>query len=126
MSLRVADRVVLIVASGDRWLDNRKIRQAFGGKGRMLDADEVAALTGHPVGGARPFGLATPLPVYCDCRLQAYAEVVPAAVSTRSALRITPLRLAALIGAEWWTSAVAEVFCCGAFGVWLELSAKQH
>ena len=67
----------------------------------MLGADEVVALTGHPVGGVCPFGLATPLPVYCDVSLMAFDEVVPAAGSTNSALRISPDRLAAIVGAEW-------------------------
>lgn len=101
LSLRIGERVVLLVARGDARLDNRKAKAAFGGKPRMLDAEEVAELTGHPVGGVCPFGLARPLPVYCDVSLQAFDEVVPAAGSTRSAIRIAPLRMAALTGAEW-------------------------
>lgn len=67
----------------------------------MLNAEEVAAVTGHPVGGVCPFGLATPLAVYCDISLKSFDEVVPAAGSTHSAVRIDPLRMAALVGAEW-------------------------
>ncbi len=101
LSLRIKDRTLLIVASGDARLNNRKIKDVLGGKPRMLGADEVAALTGHPVGGVCPFGLATPLPVYCDVSLKDFDEVVPAAGSANSALRISPDRLAALVGAEW-------------------------
>ncbi|MGE0801515.1 MAG: YbaK/EbsC family protein [Lautropia sp.] len=101
LSLRVGERAVLIVAGGDRRLDNRKIRQTFNGKGRMLDAAEVAALTGHPVGGVCPFGLATPLPIYCDRSLQGYDVVLPAGGSFNSVVRITPARLIELTGAEW-------------------------
>ena len=101
LSLRIKDRTLLIVAAGDARLNNRKIKDVLGGKPRMLGADEVAALTGHPVGGVCPFGLATPLPVYCDVSLKDFGEVVPAAGSTNSALRISPDRLAALVGAEW-------------------------
>jgi prolyl-tRNA editing enzyme YbaK/EbsC (Cys-tRNA(Pro) deacylase) len=101
LSLRVNDRVVLVVTRGDARLDNRKVKAALGGKPRMLDSDEVAAITGHPVGGVCPFGLATPLPVYCDVSLRAFAEVVPAAGSTTSALRIDPDRMASLTGAQW-------------------------
>jgi prolyl-tRNA editing enzyme YbaK/EbsC (Cys-tRNA(Pro) deacylase) len=67
----------------------------------MLGADEVVALTGHPVGGVCPFGLATPLPVYCDVSLKSFDEVVPAAGSTHSALRIAPQRIAELTRAQW-------------------------
>jgi prolyl-tRNA editing enzyme YbaK/EbsC (Cys-tRNA(Pro) deacylase) len=101
LSLRVGERVVLVVARGDARLDNRKAKTVFGAKPRMLDLTEVEALTGHPVGGVCPFGLATPLPVYCDVSLKAFDEVVPAAGSTHSAVRISPERLAALTNAEW-------------------------
>lgn len=101
LSLRIGERVVLLVARGDARLDNRKAKAALGGKPRMLDADEVEALTGHPVGGVCPFGLTTPLQVYCDISLRAFDEVVPAAGSTQSAVRISPERMAALTGAEW-------------------------
>ena len=101
LSLRVADRVLLIVASGDYRLDNRKIRQVFGGKGKMLGAEEVATLTGHPVGGVCPFGLASPLPIYCDLSLRLYDVVVPAAGSVNSALKIGSERLAELCGNQW-------------------------
>ncbi|MBX9909620.1 MAG: YbaK/EbsC family protein [Beijerinckiaceae bacterium] len=101
LSLRVGERVVLVVTRGDARLDNRKVKAALGGKPRMLDAAEVEAVTGHPVGGVCPFGLSSPLPVYCDVSLRAFAEVVPAAGSTTSALRISPERMALLTGAEW-------------------------
>lgn len=101
LSLRLGEQVVLVVARGDARLDNKKSKAAFGAKPRMLDAQEVAALTGHPVGGVCPFGLATPLPIYCDISLKAFDEVVPAAGSTNSALRINPDRLADLVEATW-------------------------
>ncbi len=82
-------------------LDNRKLKAALGGKARMLPPHEAAELTGHPVGGVCPFGLATPLPIYCDVLLRQYPLVVPAAGSTHSAMRIDPLRMAELAGAEW-------------------------
>ena len=101
LSLRIKDRTLLIVTAGDARLNNRKIKDVLGGKPRMLGQDEVVALTGHPVGGVCPFGLATPLPVYCDVSLKEFDEVVPAAGSTNSALRISPERMAALVDAEW-------------------------
>jgi prolyl-tRNA editing enzyme YbaK/EbsC (Cys-tRNA(Pro) deacylase) len=101
LSLRIKDRTMLVVTSGTARLNNRKIKDVLGGKPRMLSADEVVAMTGHPVGGVCPFGLATPLPVYCDVSLKAFDEVVPAAGSTHSALRIAPQRMAELVQAEW-------------------------
>ncbi|MFA5664083.1 YbaK/EbsC family protein [Castellaniella sp.] len=101
LSLKAGEHVVLVVASGDTRLDNRKLRQLFGGRPKMLPAVEVAALTGHPVGGVCPFGLARPLPIYCDIRLQQYDVVMPAAGSLNSAVRIAPMHLAELVGAQW-------------------------
>lgn len=94
------DRVVLVVARGDARIDNRKFKEAFG-KGKMLPPEEVAEMTGHPVGGVCPFGLAQPLPVYLDRTLQDFDEVLPAAGSTHTAVRISPAQLAAVTGGEW-------------------------
>lgn len=101
LSLKVGDRALLVVTSGDARLDNAKAKAALGGKPKMLAPDEVLALTGHPVGGVCPFGLATPLPIFCDVSLKAYGEVVPAAGSVTSAVRIAPERMAALTDAAW-------------------------
>ena len=101
LSVRINDKVVLIVARGDARLDNRKTKAAFGGRPRMLDADEVFERTGHRVGGVCPFGLATPIPVYCDHSLKDFAEVYPAAGSTTSSVRLSPDRLAELTDATW-------------------------
>lgn len=101
LSIRIGDAVMLIVARGDARLDNRKTKDVLGGRPRMLGAEEVEALTGHPVGGVCPFGLATPLPVYCDISLKDFGEVFPAAGSRTSSVRLTPVRLAELVDATW-------------------------
>ncbi|AUW47873.1 YbaK/EbsC family protein [Rhizobium leguminosarum] len=99
--LRVGEQMMLVVAGGTARLDNRKFKDTFGAKGRMLDAEEVVAVTSHPVGGVCPFGLPSPLPIYCDISLKRFDEVVPAAGSTNSAVRIETGRLAELTGANW-------------------------
>lgn len=101
LSLRVGDRVVLIVTSGTSRMDNKKVKVLFGGKPKMLGLEEVAEITGHEVGGVCPFGLKTPLPVYCDVSMKAFDIVVPAAGSTHSAVRIAPERMAELVDAQW-------------------------
>src|ERR1700742_2666505 len=101
LSLRVGDQVILIVASGTSRMDNKKVKAHFGGKPKMLGLDEVADITGHEVGGVCPFGLKTPLAIYCDVSMKAFDIVVPAAGSTHSAVRIAPDRMAELVGAEW-------------------------
>jgi len=101
LSLRVGDQVALVVARGDARLSNGKAKAALGAKPRMLGAEEVEAITGHPVGGVCPFGLASPLPVYCDVSLQAFETVFPAAGSRTASVELTPARLAELTDARW-------------------------
>ena len=101
LSLKVQERRFLVVTRGDVRLDNKKAKARFGGKVTMLGPEEVLAVTGHAVGGVCPFGLASPLPVYCDISLKDFNEVVPAAGSTHSAVRIAPVRMAELARAEW-------------------------
>ncbi|MGD9903303.1 MAG: YbaK/EbsC family protein [Vicinamibacterales bacterium] len=101
LSLRVGDDVVLLVTRGDARLDNQKYKAAFRAKAVMLDAADVEAATGHPVGGVSPLGLVRPLRVYLDRSLQDFDEVLPAAGAINAAVRIRPERLAELTGAEW-------------------------
>ena len=99
--LRVGEEIVLLVAAGTARLSNRKFKDRFSAKPRMLDAEQVVAATSHPVGGVCPFGLPSALPVYCDVSLRPFEEVVPAAGATNAAVRIAPERMAALVAAEW-------------------------
>jgi prolyl-tRNA editing enzyme YbaK/EbsC (Cys-tRNA(Pro) deacylase) len=101
LALRVGERVMLLVTRGDARLDNQKTKAAFAARPRMLDADETLAVTGHPVGGVCPFGLATPLPIYCDASLKAFDLVYPAAGSLTRSVCVAAPRLAELVGAAW-------------------------
>lgn len=99
--LRIGEDVVLVVTAGTKRLDNRKFKDRFGVKPRMLDADAVVEATSHPVGGVCPFGLPSPLKVYCDLSLKAFDEVVPAGGATNAAVRIAPERMLSLVAGEW-------------------------
>ncbi len=101
LSLRGPAGVVLVVARGDARLDNAKMKSVLGGRARMLSPDEVSTLTGHPVGGVCPFGLATSIPILCDVSLRDFSTVFPAAGSQTSSIEIAPERLATLVGARW-------------------------
>jgi prolyl-tRNA editing enzyme YbaK/EbsC (Cys-tRNA(Pro) deacylase) len=101
LSLRLDGEPVLLVMGGEARLDNRKYKDRFGAKAKMLDAEEVLAATSHPVGGVCPFGLPRPLRVFADLSLRQFDVVVPAAGDTHHALRIAPERLVELVGAQW-------------------------
>lgn len=99
--MQAGERTVVIVASGDARIDNRKFRDQFGAKPRMAPADVTHELTGQPVGGVGPFGHPAPLPMYCDESLRSFETVYPAAGTPASAFGIAPARIADLSGAEW-------------------------
>lgn len=101
LAVRLREETILIVAGGEARLDNRKFKQCFGAKAKMLDAAEVLAATSHPVGGVCPFGLPGPLRIFADVSLRRFDTVVPAAGDTHHAVRISTERLAQLTGATW-------------------------
>ncbi len=96
-----AGETFLLVTRGDARLDNAKCKARFGARPRMLPAEETQALTGHPVGGVCPFGLATPLSVYLDVSLREFDRVYPAAGSRNSSVEVAPDRLAELVSTGW-------------------------
>ncbi|MGI4855638.1 MAG: YbaK/EbsC family protein [Janthinobacterium lividum] len=101
LALWLNDAVILVVMGGDARIDNRKYKERFGAKAKMLGADDVVHWTSHPVGGVCPFGLPSNLPIFADVSLQAFDVVLPAAGATNAALRIAPDRLVQLVNAEW-------------------------
>ena len=101
LAVRAGGETFLLVARGDARLDNQKAKAAFGGRPRMLGAEETLALTSHPVGGVCPFGLPGPVPVYCDVSLRDFAIVYPAAGSLNSSVEVSPERLAVVTAPRW-------------------------
>ena len=101
LAVRAGPLTFLLVTRGDARLSNAKSKAELGGRPRMLGPEETVALTGHPVGGVCPFGLATPLPIYVDDSLKPFATVFPAAGSRNSSVELTPQRLYELVGERW-------------------------
>lgn len=101
LALRINDRLLLLVARGDARLDNARCKAVFGARPRMLQAAETEELTGHPVGGVCPFGLKTPLPIFCDVSIRPFPTIFPAAGSRTASVEIEPERLCSLVDAQW-------------------------
>jgi prolyl-tRNA editing enzyme YbaK/EbsC (Cys-tRNA(Pro) deacylase) len=101
LAVRAGDQLFLLVARGDARLDNRKCKDEFRSRPRMLGADETLELTGHPIGGVCPFGLANPVPVYIDVSLKAFDVVYPAGGSLNTSVEIPVARLFDLVGDRW-------------------------
>lgn len=96
------EKAFLVVTAGDTKVDNRKFRDQFQVKAKMLNADEVVKQTGHVIGGVCPFGLAKDLPVYLDYSLKRFSTVFPACGSINSAIELTCDELFEYSGAVSW------------------------
>ena len=101
LAVRAGDHLFLVVARGDARLDNRKCKDMFGSRPRMLGPEETLEVTGHPVGGVCPFGLKSRLPVYLDQSLNDFDTVYPAAGSLNTSVKVSPQRLFDLVGERW-------------------------
>ena len=101
LCIRVRDEEVLLVTRGDARLDNQKSKTAFGGRPRMLGAEDVLRLTSQQVGGVCPFGLPAPLPIFLDTSLKIYDLVIPAGGDTHASVKLSVDRLAELCGNKW-------------------------
>lgn len=88
LSFRKDDSCILIVAAGDAKVDNGKFKREFSVKPKMLQADEVAELTGHQVGGVCPFVSKTSS-IYLDVSLKRFETIFPACGSSNSAIRLS-------------------------------------
>ena len=84
------DGCILIQTAGDTKIDNRKFKDTFGQKAKMLTAEEVVEFTGHAIGGVCAFAIENPkVRVYCDESLKRFETVFPACGSSNSAIELT-------------------------------------
>ena len=93
ISLKQGDSAVVVVTAGDVKLDNRKYKERFGIKAKMLSPEEAPQYVGHAVGGVCPFGLPEGVDVYLDVSIQRFDTVFPACGSGNSAIELTPEEL---------------------------------
>ena len=103
LSFMLGDRVVLVVAAGDVKVDNRKYKDFFGGKAKMLAREDAERLTGHAVGGVCPFAVNDGVEVWLDESLKRFDTVFPACGSASSAIELTLDELEKLSRAKGWT-----------------------
>ena len=89
LSFRVDGAPVLVVASGDMRIDNRKFKSRFHTRPRMLSHDEAAELVGHAVGGICPFAVNEGVKVYLDESLRRFETAIPAAGSSNSLIELS-------------------------------------
>jgi prolyl-tRNA editing enzyme YbaK/EbsC (Cys-tRNA(Pro) deacylase) len=92
------DAAVLVVTSGDRRVDEKRVAAHTGPLGRA-DADFVKARTGFSIGGVAPLAHAAPVLTLLDRELFRYTEIWAAAGHPNGVFRASPDELVALTGA---------------------------
>lgn len=84
----INDSPILVIAAGDKKIDNAKYKQEFGVKAKMVSFDLVEEIIGHPAGGVCPFGVNDNVKVYLDESLKDYEIVYPACGTHNSAVKL--------------------------------------
>ena len=101
LSFKINERAILIVTAGDVKIDNRKYKETFKTKAKMLARDEVLPIIGHDIGGVCPFCVNPDVTIYLDESLKRFQTVFPACGNSNSAIELTIDELSSYIKAEW-------------------------
>mgnify|MGYP000039080132 FL=1 len=102
LSFQDGEGCLLVVAAGDAKIDNRKFKDEFGCKAKMLGPEDVERLTGHAIGGVCPFGVGEQVKVYLDSSLKRFETVFPACGTGNSAIELSIPQLEQCSGAKKW------------------------
>ena len=108
MSFLQGEQAVLILTEGTAKVDNRKYKDTFHVKAKMIPFDEVEQYIGHAPGGVCPFGINEGVDVYLDESLRQFDTVYPAAGNDHSAVRLAVPELEQIAGAKGWIDVCKE------------------
>lgn len=108
MSFLQGEQPVLILTEGTAKVDNRKYKDTFHVKAKMIPFDEVEEKIGHAPGGVCPFGINEGVEVYLDESLKQFETVYPAAGNDHSAVKLTIPELEQIAGAKGWVDVCKE------------------
>ncbi len=108
LSFKIGEDPILIVTAGDVKTDNRKYKDTFGVKAKMLTHEEAASLIGHAVGGVCPFAVNEGVKVYLDESLKRFETVYPACGSANSAIELTLPELEEYATPVGWVDVTAD------------------
>lgn len=110
LSFLVDDKPVLILADGLARIDNRKYKEFFGCKAKMIPPDRVGDLVGHDIGGVCPFGVNEGVTVYLDVSLKKHDIVYPAAGNDHSGVKLS----------------IPELEQCSGYTQWIDVSKERE
>lgn len=102
ISLMLQDEPIIIVVSGEARIDNKKYKECFHTKAKMIPYEEVKQHIGHAPGGVCPFAVKEGVTVYLDVSLRRFQTVFPAAGSSNSAIELTLEELEKYAASAGW------------------------
>ena len=108
MSFLIGEEAILILTEGTAKVDNRKYKDTFHMKAKMIPFEEVENWIGHAPGGVCPFGIKEGIKVYLDESLKQFDTVYPAAGNDHSAVKLTLAELEEVAGAAGWVNVCKE------------------
>ena len=108
MSFLIGEEAILILTEGTARVDNRKYKDTFHMKAKMIPFEEVEKWIGHAPGGVCPFGIKEGVKVYLDESLKQFDTVYPAAGTDHSAVKLTIAELEEVAGAVGWVDVCKE------------------
>lgn len=108
MSFLIGEEAILILTEGTAKVDNRKYKDTFHMKAKMIPFEEVENWIGHVPGGVCPFGIKEGIKVYLDESLKQFDTVYPAAGNDHSAVKLTIAELEEVAGAAGWVDVCKE------------------
>ena len=108
MSFLIGEEATLILTEGTARVDNRKYKDTFHMKAKMIPFEEVENWIGHAPGGVCPFGIKEGVKVYLDESLKQFDTVYPAAGNDHSAVKLTIAELEEVAGAVGWVDVCKE------------------
>lgn len=109
MSFLQGENAVLILTEGTARVDNRKYKDTFHVKAKMIPFDQVEEVIGHAPGGVCPFGINDDIEVYLDESLKKFDTVYPAAGNDHSAVKLTISELEQAADTKGWVDVCKEV-----------------
>ena len=98
---RIAKTLSFLTA-GDAKIDNKKYKEKFHTKAKMIPFDFVEKYIGHTPGGVCPFGVGENIEIYLDNSLKRFQTVFPAAGSSNSAIELNMSELEKYSNSKEW------------------------
>lgn len=110
LSFLLDDSPIIIVTAGNVKVDNKKFKDRFGQKAKMIPYGDVEEYIGHSSGGVCPFAVKPCVKIYLDVSLKSNDVVFPAAGNEHSAVELS----------------VEELKRYSEFVDWVDVCSSQH